>query len=521
MKKKNHLYRRLLASRILPAAVSIILQICWFAISILRLSEYSIWFEAAFKILSLVMVIYIVCKEDNPSYKIGWIIFILTVPIFGGLLYFFAGNKKPTKSLHNRISASHNRLICQLDNDGGTLAKFKEEDSRRAAVFSYVSNMSGYPVYSCDDVKYYPIGEELYADMLAEMEKAERYIYMEYFIISKGKMWDGVLDVLKRKAEQGVEIRIIYDDMGCVALLPSKYYKELEKLHPNIKCLAFNPVIPVFSLVMNNRSHRKILVIDGHTAFSGGVNISDEYINVTHPHGHWKDTGIRVRGKGAMSFCEMFLELWETFRHDDEEKPLSYYAAPEYADVIRSDNSCGGVVQPFYDTPLDREALSENLYIEILNSAEKYVYIYTPYLILDDNMKTALCLAAKRGVDVRVVTPGIPDKKAIYRLTRANYMPLLQAGVRIYEYTPGFIHAKSFVSDDKLGIVGTINLDYRSLFLHFECGMLFYGCKAVDDMRRDCEELFEQSRQITTGNIRQYYKGTMFDAVLRILAPLL
>lgn len=475
------------------------------------LSEYSRWVNAALYALSFIAVIFLVCKDDNPSYKICWIILILAFPIFGGLLYLFAGNKAPSKKMHRKIEAAHSKLIPGLPE----AALPAEMPLRYAETFSYVKGISGYPGFGDSDIKYYPLGDGMFEDILQETEKAERYIFLEYFIINEGEMWDRLLEILIRKAEAGVDVRIIYDDMGCIALLPPGYCRKLEKMHPNIKCLAFNPAVPVLSLVMNNRDHRKILVVDGHTAFSGGVNISDEYINAVHPFGHWKDTGTMIKGRAAMSFCEMFLEMWHAFRDTDAKFSLSDYESEKYTAVGE------GVIQPFYDTPLDREALSENLYIDILNAAERYVYIYTPYLILDDNMKNALTLAAKRGVDVRLVTPGIPDKKAIYRLTRANYKPLLEAGVRIFEYSPGFIHAKSFVADDRIAVVGTINLDYRSLFLHFECGTLFYGCKAVTDLRQDCEETFAKCREITRENIRQYFRGTMFDAFFRLLAPLL
>ncbi len=516
MIKLKYGYRRLIVNRIFVTAISLIIQIAWFFLCIIKLSEYSVYINAFFGLLSLAMVAYIVCKEDNPSYKIIWIILIMTMPVFGGLLYLFAGNKKPAKRMYTRINATKENYRPMLS--GSSSADLIScTDPRNAATFRYIQNISGYPVYKNTEVKYYPVGELMHRDMLEALGKAEHYIFLEYFIIREGNMWDSMLKILVDKAESGVDVRIIYDDMGCVALLPPGYFRHLESLSPNIKCLAFNPVIPVLSLVMNNRDHRKIMVIDGHTAFNGGINLSDEYINQNSPYGHWKDTGIRLRGEAVVSFTEMFLELWHTFRDTSDKPDITKYMPFAYSDDHISD----GYIQPFYDTPLDREALSENVYIDIVNRACDYVYIFTPYLILDDNMKGALCLAAKRGVDVRIVTPGIPDKKPIYRLTRANYTPLLTAGVRIFEYSPGFIHAKSFVSDDKLGIVGTINLDYRSLFLHFECGTLMYGSKAVIDLRNDSLDTIAQSREITLDNIKSYYRGTMFDALLRLLAPLL
>ncbi|MCM1523159.1 MAG: cardiolipin synthase [Ruminococcus sp.] len=515
--KKKHI-NLMVIYRIAATALSLILQIAWFAVSIIKLSEYSVWITMFFMVLSFIMVMYIVCKDENPSYKMIWIILIMLLPIFGGLLYLLAGNKKPSKRMYSRLCATKESYVQLLDEyDTRGEEKIEQTDPRRSLTFGYIKERSGYPVFSDTQVKYYPMGELMYEDMLEAVRSAKHFIFLEYFLINTGQMWNGLLDILKEKANEGVLIRIIYDDMGCVALLPPGYFKYLESLSPNIKCLAFNPVVPFLSLVMNNRDHRKILVVDGYIGFNGGVNVSDEYINVTHPYGNWKDTGVRLKGEGVINLTEMFLELWHTFRDTDEKPDISKYAPSLYGGKYISD----GCVQPFYDTPLDTEALSENLYIEIVNSAKDYVYIFTPYLILDDNMKSALCLAAKRGVDVRIVTPGIPDKKVIFRLTRANYAPLLKNGVRIYEYSPGFIHAKSFVSDDKIGVVGTINLDFRSLFLHFECGTLMYGCGALEDLKKDHLETMAKSREITLDNFKKYYKGTMFDAVLRLLAPLL
>ncbi len=517
MSKVRISYRRITASRIAVTGLCLLIQIAWLILSILRLSAYSMWISLFFSLLSFAIVMYIVCKDDNPSYKIVWIILIMLSPILGAPLYLFAGNKKPSKSMHRRISSTKAKYICKLNGGEEVLEMIKNENPRTHSTFSYITRLSGYPVYTNTEAEYFPVGEEMFEAMKREIQKAEHFIFLEYFIINEGKMWNALLKLLVEKAESGVDVRIIYDDMGCVALLPPKYFKKLEALNPNIHVLAFNPVVPVLSLVMNNRDHRKIMVIDGFTGFNGGINLSDEYINEIHPYGHWKDTGVMLRGEAVMNLTEMFLEVWHTFRNNEKDEDLMKYAPSAYGGRASAD----GYIQPFYDTPLDNEALSENLYIDILNQAEKYVYIFTPYLILDDNMKCALCLAAKRGVDVRIVTPGIPDKKAIFRLTRANYSPLLASGVRIFEYSPGFIHAKSFVCDDKTGVVGTINLDYRSLFLHFECGTLMYNSSAVLKLRDDHIETMKKSREITSDNFRSYYKGTMFDAALRIIAPLL
>ena len=279
--------------------------------------------------------------------------------------------------------------------------------------------------------------------------------------------------------------------------------------------MAFNKFRPLLSLVMNNRNHRKMLVVDGHTAFTGGINIADEYINVKERFGHWKDTGIKLKGEGSWSFTLMFLEMWNAFYKTDDNYD-KFKTSKDSWENYQSD----GYIQPYSDSPIDDETIGENIYIELLAQAKKYVYIFTPYLIIDNEMKHALCMAAKRGVDVRIVTPGIPDKKIIYRLTRSNYAPLLKAGVRIYEYTPGFLHAKSYVCDDEIAVVGTINMDYRSLYLHFECGVLVYKAKSIMDLKKDSIEVIGNSMEVNESDIKKRFLGRLIDAILRLIAPL-
>lgn len=512
--KRKFRPRMLIVSRVFITAFFLLIQIVWCFLNILRLAEFSSEADYALRLLSIAIAVYLVCKDECPSYKISWIILVLIAPVFGGLLYAVVGNKKPTKKMHRRITETRKNILPVLECREDMSDCVAKKDRRVSAVFEYVRRSSGYPVFGGSEVKYYSMGDDMYVDMISELEKAEKFIFIEYFIIAEGQVWNRIFDILCKKADKGVEVRIIYDDMGCVALLPAGFYKMMEKANPNIKCLSFNRVVPVLSLAMNSRDHRKMMIIDGVTAFSGGINLADEYTNLISPYGVWKDTGFMVRGEGASGYTEMFLEIWESFRKSDN-ADISGYFPPVKKYPVK------GYIQPFYDTPLDDEALGENVYIDILNCAERYAYIFTPYLILDDMMKSALCLAAKRGVDVRIVTPGIPDKKVIYRLTRANYKPLLQAGVRIYEYTPGFIHAKSIISDDRVGMVGTINLDYRSLYLHFECGMLMYGCEALDALHDDAVKTLSECREISLDNLKKYYRGNMFDGLLRMLAPLL
>ena len=352
----------------------------------------------------------------------------------------------------------------------------------------------------------------MYPALLADLEKAEKSIFLECFIVSQGKMWQGVEDILRRKAAQGVDVRLIYDDFGSLLGLPKDFVVRMERAH--IRCIPFNPVVPLLSLVMNHRDHRKIVVVDGKVAYTGGINLADEYINEITRFGYWKDAGLRIEGAAVWNFTVMFLDFWNAFRPYEQD-----YSAfrPQLAVLPASD----GVVQPYADSPLDEEPVAETVYLDILAQAQQYVYFYTPYLAIGEEMLDALRNAAKRGVDVRLVLPGIPDKKLVFRLSRSYYLPLLRAGVRIYEYTPGFLHAKCCVSDDRAAVVGSINMDYRSMFLHFECGVLLLQNSQVLALRDDVRRTLPQCREVQCADCRTGLAGTALDSVLRLLSPLM
>ncbi len=512
---KKKFYR--ICNRIFLTVILILLQVGWLAVSIFRLTEYSAAISAAFALISALMVLYVISKDLNPEFKIGWIILILLLPVFGGLFYFCFGDKKPSKFLRKKMKSFHDEFRKDIVIDEIALEEFRRQNNRAAMTSDYIRNTSDYPVYQNYCTEYFELGEVMFQRMCEELEQAKHFIFLEYFIMNEGTMWDTILEILVRKAEQGVEVRIMYDDIGCVALLPPGYQDFIENMGSNIQCVAFNPLVPFLSFVMNNRDHRKIMVIDGHTAFNGGINLSDEYINIGSQYGHWKDTGVMVKGPAVWNFTVMFLEAWRAYKQDDTDINNYRPHLEELPDYDRTD----GFVQPFCDTPLEDEPVAENAYIALINQALDYVYIFTPYMVIDNEMKTALCLAAKRGVDVRIVTPGIADKKIVNRLTKSNYPPLLKSGVRIYEYTPGFIHAKSYVCDDKFGVVGTINMDFRSLYLHFECGTFLYNTQAIQKLKQDCLDTFEVSREIYLTDTRQGYFGNLFDSLLRMIAPLL
>lgn len=498
-------------NRFTITSMFILVQLFYLCTMIFELVNYADWVSFIFKGITVISAIYIIWRDDNPAYKIGWIVFIAVFPILGGALYIMFGNKQPSRKIKKKIDP--------IENSHRFYLKQKEEiqnickDKRTAATIDYISKEGAYPAWTGTSNKYFEVGEKFFEAMLEDMRNAKHFIFIEYFIIKKGKLWNEIYEILKEKVTEGVEVRIIYDDIGSINHLPMNFIKILEG--NGIKVVAFNPMRPFLSLVYNNRDHRKICVIDGYIGYNGGINIGDEYVNLKSKFGHWKDSGLRLEGEAVWNLTVMFLNMWNSFRKtEDNYEPYGVHA--HHRESFRGD----GVVQPFSDTPLDEENLSENVYLEILNSAKEYVYIYTPYLIIDNEMETALKLAAKRGVDVRLVTPGIPDKKAVFFLTRSYYGNLIHAGVKIYEYTPGFIHAKSFVSDDRVAVVGTINMDYRSLYLHFECGTLLAECSTIIDIKKDCEYTFEKSHEITESVLEGKWFDTAIAAVLRVFSPI-
>ena len=498
-------------SRTVVTALLIIIQVAWLAALLLRLGNSLPAIQTVLRILSLVAILFVIKSDMNPSYKIGWILLIAVLPILGGLMYVIFGNKRPTKTMRDMLNAQLQKSAEYLSTQESITG---ELDGGAAGLFKYLEGSAGYPTAKNTTVRYYRVGEEMYADLLPELEKAEKFIFLEYFIIRPGVMWDSVLEVLKRKAAAGVDVRIIYDDMGCIDILPANYNTTLEGW--GIRTMAFNRFVPAVSLVMNNRDHRKITVIDGKVGFTGGINISDEYINVKERFGHWKDTGLMLKGPGVFNLTLMFLEMWNAFNKDGDN--YADFIPESYVEKGGTDD---GYVLSFSDSPLDNESVGESVYTDMLYQAKDYIYITTPYLAIDSELQTAMCMAAKRGVDVRMITPGIPDKKLVYRLTRSYYPTLLRAGVKIYEYTPGFIHAKSFVCDDKLCVVGTINMDYRSLYLHFECGTLMYNNPEIKQVKRDDLETMEKCRKVELSDMKTNFIGELFDSFLRSIAPLM
>ncbi|WP_343769641.1 cardiolipin synthase [Clostridium malenominatum] len=505
----------ILLSRIVIFGGLILLQLSAFVVLVWKFSTYSIYFMFINMLVGFLVILWIINNRQNPVYKLAWIIPILLFPIFGISFYLLFGMQKVNKRVTKRMEEIQIKTNSILNQDLKVMENLKNRDIRIANQAKYIYNASHYPVYQNTEVEYFSSGELKFERLKEELNKAEHYIFLEYFIIEEGIMWNSILDILIQKAKKGVDVRVLYDDLGCLQKLPYKYNEVLEG--HGIKCTVFNPFVPVLSIKMNNRDHRKIVVIDGHTAFNGGINLADEYINARPKFGHWKDSAVMIKGNAVLNFTVMFLTVWDYYNKIYE----------DYRDFLpRNKNhtkfESDGFVSPYGDSPLDDETVGEMTYLNIINQAKEYVYITTPYLILDNETVTALCLAAKKGVDVRIITPHIPDKKYVHMVTRGYYPVLMENGVKIYEYTPGFMHGKNFVADDEVSIVGTINLDYRSLYLHFECATWMYGSKAVLSVKEDFLETLEQCYRMDLAyfkNMKWYVK--LMYAILRVFSPLM
>ncbi len=517
--KKLHRFHRLYI-----VGLMILVQFFFIFATIIEFNEYFSFYFAFASLLELSFVLTIIYSQRNMAYKLAWIVVILMFPLFGAAVYLiFCGNhisessRKKMSSITTITESAAERCDDVLD----ALAECDPDAARQSA---YIRNTALCPPYRDTAATYYPSGEAMLEPLLAALESAERYIFLEYFIIEEGEFWNKIHEVLRRKVAAGVDVRVIYDDMGCITTLDKNFAKTLNA--EGIRCRVFHKFIPILSAHQNNRDHRKICVIDGVCAFTGGINLADEYINAIDRFGYWKDTAVGLRGRAAWSFTVMFLTMWDYLNlYENKKSPEDGSSSAErYAEYRPSPEEFAkydgtGFVQPYTDNPLDGEPVGENVYLGMIGAARDYVWIMTPYLIIDEPMEQALCRAAMSGVDVRIVTPGIPDKKVVYENTKSYYPNLLAHGVKIYEFTPGFLHAKTFLCDDRCATVGSVNLDYRSLYLHFECGVWMVGADCLGDIRTDFEETFARSAQVTEekcGRMRRLWRG-----VLELLAPLM
>lgn len=472
-------------------------------------------------VLAIIVLVYLINNRLNASFKLMWIILIVATPLIGVPFFIYTriqpGTRHIARRIDEQISEQRHWLLPEKD----TVDRLAVDAGNEYGLFKYMFEEAHYPVYDRCGVEYYPFGQDKFEALLRELKTAKRFIFMEYFIIDKGEMWDAVLKVLREKVMEGVEVRVLYDGTNTMLRLPKGYPKTLESY--GISCRVFSPMKPVITTHQNFRDHRKIVVIDGCTAFTGGVNLADEYINRKERFGVWKDSAIMVRGKAANSFTLMFLQMWNVDSNGSE--PYSRYMyRPGPGDEIPSDESAsyGGYIVPYGDNPLDDEEVGKKVYMDILNRASKYVHIMTPYLIIDEEVTNSLIFAAQRGIDVKIILPFIPDKRYAYALARTHYTELIRAGVKIYEYLPGFVHAKSFVSDDEKAVVGTINMDFRSMFLHFECAAYIWHNPVVKDVENDFEATIQDCQRITLRHCKETPLLTkVCGRALRLIAPLM
>ncbi|MDE6849199.1 MAG: cardiolipin synthase [Ruminococcus sp.] len=510
-KKKKGLLR-LIFSRLFIIGILILFQLFMLLSIYAWFSEYFPHFTALQGLFSLIMVIYLFNCDMDSTAKLTWLFIFMISPVPATVLLWFTKKDIGNLTLKRRINYLVTMTRKKIPQDKEVINNADIVGSCTDDLCRYLNKSGCFPVYANTDVIYFSLGEEKFESLIEELQKAEKFIFLEYFILDEGYMWGKVLGILEEKAKQGVDVRVMYDGMCEISTLSFDYPERVEKL--GIKCKAFSPIRPFISTHYNYRDHRKILVIDGKVAFNGGINLADEYINKIERFGHWKDTAVMLKGEAVQSFTLMFLQMWNiTEKTPEWDKFLGY----NYEQV-----ESNGFVMPYADCPLDDYKVGENVYMDILNRATNYVHIMTPYLILDDELETSLKFAAQRGVDVKLILPGIPDKKMAYALAKSHYKSLIKSGVKIYEYTPGFVHAKLWSSDNEKAVVGTINLDYRSLYHHFECATYMYKTKCISDIERDFHETLEKCREVTPETIKNeklYYK--FFGGLMKIFAPLM
>ncbi|MDD2553026.1 MAG: cardiolipin synthase [Desulfotomaculaceae bacterium] len=480
-----------------------------FFVSLLRQNAVYLYFSL--EIVGAAVMAFIVTKNRNSSYTIFWLMIMMILPVFGYLLFLLWGTTGLTHRKSKTILENIDRGRAFLEQDPVVYADFLNSHAARQRLGTYLLDR-GFPVCNNTQCTYYPLGELQFDKMIEDMEMAEKFIFLEYFIIAEGRLWDRIHALLRQKVQQGVEVRILFDDLGSIIKVSDSLVTEL--VSEGIQAIRFNPVhAHIFRLLINYRNHQKIAIIDGHIGYTGGTNIADEYVNYTNEMGHWKDTAIRLTGAAVWSLTVTFLQMW-----DSESNRQSVYQ--HYMPVI--DARGAGFFQPFADGPVNNpDNPAAEVYSQIIAGAQQYVYITTPYLVIDNAMKDTLCMAARGGIDVRIVTPKTWDHWYVHMVTQSNYGELLAAGVRIYEYTPGFLHAKIILSDDDNGVIGSINMDYRSFFLHFENGVWICGAPVLQEIKTDLLALFAVSEEIGLEKWirRPQYKKIAQD-ILRLFAPL-
>lgn len=503
--------------RLIATLLSFIVQFTWLWFISRWLKSYSTWVSLATNFFVAALVVHIYNKQNySISLKVPWLILILVLPIVGITLYALSESNHLSHKIKANTEKIRARSVSIIPDDSSIIKAIEKQDKRVANQFRYLSQCEHFPAFFNTGSRFFGNTVECLSQQLKDLAAAKKFIFMEYHAVENARAFGQILEVLKDRIAAGVEVRLLFDDVGSIGYINRKFVTQMRSL--GIQCKDFNPVSPIFSLFMNNRDHRKIMVIDGKVAFTGGYNLADEYFNYTHPYGQWKDCGIRIEGKAVNSFTEFFLEMWNSWKRGEMEDVSKYFIpASEY-----EEKPVQGFVQPYTDNPLYSAYIGENVYLNIIKWAQNYVYITTPYLILGDEMKRELTLAAMRGVDVRIITPGIPDKKIVFKMTRSFYGELIDGGVKIYEYAPGFIHAKQMLADGQLAAVGTVNMDFRSFHHNFENGVLMYNNGVMQDMEKDFDSLFEVCTDVTEKyHGKKHHSMSFTDRFLRLFCTLL
>ncbi len=472
-------------------------------------------------VVSFIAALVVVSKDGRDGFKFTWLFLILLFPLFGGVIYCFFSYQSSDAIYRKRLRALDAELPSLWNSDGQAYDMAMEKHPSFGNLLRYLDRTANFPVYSGCDARFLPSGEAFREELMRELRVAEKYIFLEFFIIEEGEFWDGIFDILTEKVKSGVEVRMIYDDVGCIFKLPKRYERKMQAA--GLNCRVFNPFLPFLNPLQNNRDHRKIVSIDGKVAFTGGINLADEYINRVDRFGHWCDSAIITHGAAAWGYTVMFLQMWAL---SDAQHRVRAVAEAFVNDVNAHRTEVTaigseGYIQPYSDSPKDQRDIADRVYTQLITQAKRYVYITTPYLIMDETMTNVLCAAAESGVDVEIITPHKWDKWIVHKATRSNYPQLLRSGVRIYEYTPGFIHSKTMVSDDEVATVGTINLDYRSLYLHFECGSVLYGGKTSDSVRDEFLAIRDRSEEITLEAMRDNWFTRLTRGILRLLGTVM
>lgn len=504
---------KIFRSRYFWGILGIVLELAQLLAVFTLLYEYFLPITVLGVLFHVAILLYVINQDEIPEFKIPWMLILCVLPVIGAFIYMLFTSTGQSRKEYAAFEDARRRLRPYLEQTKEEREQLRDRDADVWSQASYLYREAGMP-WNSGNAVYYPLGEEFHKALLESLNEAERFIFMEYFIIQPGKMWDSIHEILKRKADMGVKVYLMYDDFGCMVTLPERYYEEMEK--EGIRCIPCNKFKAVLSRIHNNRDHRKITVIDGKVGFTGGVNLADEYINEIQKYGHWKDTAVKIEGEAVRNLTILFLELWNMqVKEPVEGGPFVYgNIQPQNGD---------GIIIPYGDgpKPMYHDTIGRNVYLNMIHAAREYLYLTTPYFICDHELMGALKMAAKRGVDIRLVTPHIPDKKLIFLMTRSGYEALIASGVKIYEYTPGFVHAKNMLCDDKFAVCGTINLDYRSLVHHFECAAWMYGVDCIADMKKDFLEMLSVSVQITEENAKLKPWLRLPAEVLKIFAPLL